>query len=67
MTKMWIVHFSHSMNYGGCYGKRTVDWTMVEAEDSEAAEKEAKRWVREYRFNPHCKNRVTVLEVREVK
>ena len=64
---MYTVLFKHTKISNSGYSYKTVDWTMVEAETQSEAKEEARRWVREYRWKRGCKNRTSILEVREIK
>ena len=65
--KMYKVWFSHSKTSNHCYHHIYTDWTLVESESVSDATKDAREWVRENRCNNGCRNRVKILEVREVK
>ena len=64
---MYTVWFKHTKISNSGYSHKTVDWTMVEAETPAGAKEEAEQWVREYRWKRGCRNRTSILEIREIK
>lgn len=62
---VYKVAFRHTKTQG-FHSHTYIDWTLVEADTTEEAQKEARQWVRKYRCNNECRNRVQILETRKV-
>ena len=64
--KMYEVVFKHSKSSRSGYRHQHTDWTLAEGGNEAEAEADARRWIKENRFQNGWKNMIKILEIKEL-